>query len=356
LSFIFANFTLPGGGSWGVFVTENGKTYALINGEKWGPYEAVWPGAFSADGSSWGFKASDGERWFGVVNGEKVGYHDEPLGSDTLFERRPNEIVFSGDGSVWGFTLFQETEQGYQRMFVLVNGELRGPFYHVGDLAISRDGSVWGITVGSKSECGALINNNRWPSESRYMRTSSFRVSDRNGSWAFLGGKEDGRYAVVNGVEHGPFDHVHPVTFSEDGHTWGTFVSTETGKTKLLINGVEEEYLPGEPGRELIFSPSGTSWAVPVSKDKDYHWLFNGIDYGPCDVGPFENGIVFSADGGTCVIGSGYGPVVVNGDELGVFRDAALFSTEAATGFFALEEIDDGYFRLLRWSTGAGPE
>lgn len=346
----------PRGSSWGCWVRENGKAYALINGEMWGPYERMYQVSFSADGSSWGFKACDGGKWFGIVNGKKVGYHDEPYQEpampDPIYESPAYAIVFSGDGAVWGFPGYKRDKRGDLNSYIIINGTDRGPLPGVGDLAISLDGSVWGITVGPQAEAGAIINGKKWPPEGGYIKTHGFRVSDYNGSWAFAAEKEDGWYAIVNGEENGPFIAVYKVVFSEDGRVWGATIAQESGKPALLINGVAPENLTGYS--YLRFSPSGNTWTARTRRENGFYRRVDGVDYGPYGYDGLSGEIVFSADGNTWVIGGGYGPVVVNGEEFGIFGDAALFTSDTETGFFALEETENGNFRLLRWNKAAG--
>lgn len=347
----------PRGSSWGCWVQEKRRDYALISGEMWGPYERMYQVSFSADGSSWGFKACDGGKWFGVVNGEKVGYHDapyqEPAIPDPIYESPAYAIDFSGDGSVWGFPVDKRDERRRLSSYVVINGTEWGPWPGVGDLAISLDGSVWGTTAWVEGGASAIVNGEKWPPEGGYKMTHSFTVSEYNGSWAFVAVNDDGWYAIVNGVEYGPFIGVDDIVFSEDGRIWGATIAKESGKWGLLINGVEREDLMGYS--YLRFSPSGNTWTARTRRENGFYRRVDGVDYGPYGYDNSSGEIVFSADGNTWVIGGGYGPVVVNGEEFGVFLDAALFASEKATGFFALENTENGYFRLLRWSTGAAP-
>jgi hypothetical protein len=349
----------PRGNSWGFWVWREAGNYALINGEMWGPYEKMYQVSFSADGSAWGFKARDGGKWFGVVNGEKVGYHDEPYEASTppeiAHESPEYAIDFSGDGSVWGFPGNKKYEKGRLDAYVIINGTEWGPWPWVGDLAVSLDGSIWGCAVLIGGEAGAIINGEKWPREGGYVSTRDFNVSDYNGSWAFRASKNElrwFRYLVVNGQEYGPFMGVYDIVFSADGRQWGATVMKEGGKCALVINGVEPEDLPGYS--DLTFSPLGSKWTARTRRENNFSRIIDGVEYGPFDCNSSSGEIVFSADDNTWVIGGGYGPVVVNGDEIGVFRDAALFASGTATGFFALQKTEDGYFQLLRWSTTSG--
>jgi hypothetical protein len=346
------------GSSWGCRVWNDRGHCALINGEIWGPYERTYQVSFSADGSSWGFKARDGGKWFGVVNGEKVGYHDEPyeaLGTDPVYESPEYAIDFSGDGSVWGFPIEKRIDRHNSDSYVIINDTEWGPWPWVGDLAISLDGSVWGCAVWTEGGAGAIINGEKWPPEGGYAITRDFTVSDYNGSWAFAASKEAVRwfrYVVVNGEEYGPYFGVDEIVFSPDGRQWGATVMKERANCALVINGVEREDLLGY--WDLQFSPSGSTWTARTRRDDGFYRRIDGVDYGPYGYDNSSGEIVFSADDKTWVIGGGSGPVLVNGSEIGVFLDAELFASESATGFFALEKAENGYFRLLRWSSGGG--
>ncbi len=349
----------PRGNSWGFWVWLEAGNYALIDGEMWGPYEKMYQVSFSADGSSWGFKAREGGKWFGVVNGEKVGYHDEPYKASTppeiAYESPEYAIDFSGDGSVWGFPIGKKVDRFNSNSYVVINGTEWGPWPCVGDLAISLDGSVWGASLSIEGEAGAIINGEKWPREGGYVNTRDFTVSDYNGSWAFRASKKEihwFRYVVVNGREYGPYMGVYDVVFSQDGRQWGATIAKEGGKCALVINGVEREDLLGYS--DLTFSPLRSKWTARTRRENNFYRIIDGVEYGPFDCNSSSGEIVFSADDQTWVIGGGYGPVLVNGDEIGVFRDAALFASGTATGFFALQKTEDGYFHLLRWSTTSG--
>jgi hypothetical protein len=348
----------PRGSSWGCWVRENGRDYALVNGEVWGPYERMYHVSFSADGSSWGFKAREGGKWLAVVNGEKVAYRgeafEEPMFGQ-VYESPTYAVDFSGDGSVWGFPGYERDKGRRINSYVVINGTEWGPWPWVGYFAISFDGSVWGATLCIKGESGVIINGEKWPPEGGYVITRDFTVSDYNGSWAFAASKGDTywyRYIIVNGEEYGPYSGVYDVVFSPDGRQWGATIAKEAGGVRLLINGVEREDLLGYS--DLEFSPSGNTWTARTRREDHYYRRIDGVDYGPYTCENTSGVIVFSADEKTWVIGGGYGPVVVNGEECGFFLDAALFTSETATGFFALEKNENGYFRLIRWSTSAG--
>ncbi len=344
----------PKGGAWAFTTLYQDRTYAVVNGLRYGPYETdvtyggITRVSFSEDGSAWGFEASRGDHWVAVINGEeKLRYH-YPAGRDYSFELLPAPIAFSADGSVWGHTGFKKGSSERWGFYAWICEQEFGPYKDISVLDISADGKQWGVKVTREEGPYALVNG---VEIGPFEDCGRVKVVNGGSSWGVPIEKAGGWYMLINRVVVGPYNHVGSAAFSGNDESWAFTASKAEADTQrwfAVIDG--EEKGPFEEIRSLLPSYDGSSWAVYFAKADGEYLNIDNTDYllSPNDS---LRRIPYNENSEPWVrITYGGRIVLYNGPELGPLAATAAFRNEYEVGFYGLEELEGNYFRLVRFA------
>lgn len=344
----------PKGEAWAFTTLYQDRTYAVVNGQRYGPYETdvmcggITGVTFSEDGSAWAFEASRGDHWVAVINGEEKLRYRYPVGRDYSFEFFPAPIAFSRDGSVWGHTGFKTGSSEQRGGYVWINEKQYGSYEDVSILNVSPDGGQWGVKVKRENGYYALVNG---VETGPFVDCGRVKVANGGSSWGVPIEKAGGWYMLINGVEVGPYSHVGSPVFSGNGESWAFVASKEEGESQrrfAVIDGAEKG--PFEKVRSLRPSYDGSSWAIYFARDGEEYLRVNDTDFGPYPDNAIRH-IFLGGKGELWLLITDFGRTVLyNGPEFGPFAATAAFRSESEVGFYGLDELEEKYFRLIKYT------
>jgi hypothetical protein len=224
------------GKNWG-YVTGGKGVYGVTNedGKSVGPFASPFVPLFSWSGE-WGFLAGDGDKWV-VGDSKATRTFDGGKAAPSSSSLPPHDFMVRG--SSWTFKV-DATESSH---YVFVKDQLYGPYTEKPTAVVfSKDGSSWGFAAMTSYAGGyqAVIDGKTYGACKAIGQAPSF--SDDGKTWAFSCYRKDGTTTVfVNGQEHGPYKFKMPVDgpiLSPDGRFWWIFAhrSAGSGIESLVIN------------------------------------------------------------------------------------------------------------------------
>lgn len=255
------------------------------------------------DGDWYSFLAKDKEGYSVVAAGREYGPFDDVVLFDT-----------SSEGDSWGFVAQKE-----KTLYVVVDGFIRSVLYDRGNIRTHK-------RPGKYSYGQRFI----WPREKATLS------ADGN-NWIFTVKRPDGKYAMLNGREIGPYEQLYSVSISPSGDDWGIIAAVD-GAEHVIVNGdiygplveaEELELIEPHANADFAFSPDGTKWAarwalpgvLPGVLPGPIRLLINGEWFGPYEG---VNNSSWSENWETWAV-SGVGPegpyFVVNGVEYGPYEN-----------------------------------
>jgi len=174
----------------------------------WGPFDEVLPPELSPGGEHLAFWLREGEQYFAMVDGERFGPFDDVYhGEQTRGGRRPYPFLFSPEGSRWAVL----AERGAKTV-VLVDGEERGPHGDAGGFVFGP-GERWGYWIRRGLEAHAVIDGVEY---GPYDEVGQVVFSADGASWGFVGYRNGREHPVLDGRDWGPLDYVNWST-AQDG-------------------------------------------------------------------------------------------------------------------------------------------
>ncbi len=114
-----------------------------------------------------------------------------------------------------------------------------------------------------------------------YVWSGGLHFSDDGKHFAYTGERGGKRFAVVDGVEHGPYERVGSPAFRshKDGSVAVAFDATRDGRQLLVVNG--QEFPADDPrGRERFFGEDA-AWAREVVREGKHFVVWQGKEVGP---------------------------------------------------------------------------
>jgi hypothetical protein len=399
------NTTLSADGSrWALKVKRDDGEYAFVNGEELGPFERIFYVKISPEGSNWGAAITLGGYQYAVVNGRKYGPF-EPAGDlEAKYPLTHTEIGFSRKGDTCAVFGGRHTEK--EQLFV--NAEAYGPHRVIDRFRWSDSGNSWCFTAIKDGQAYLILNGLIWGAYETYDYNRPFEawpwgnVSDDGSLWGLSFTLKDKKHVTINGTTYGPYDYASSPVFSDDNTTWG-FAARRNGSAYVIIDGEEkgpyEEALPlflegtsyaywmrrngswyvvvngaewGPYSNEILpetsesyIKLSGSNWAFCDETEEGVNVVINGEAFGPYDSAFWYENLEFSDHGLSWayrVLKGERAYAVLNGVEYGPFgRDRwgyhsiKLFSTADNAGFWAIEELPDKMYRLVKkTATGEG--
>ncbi len=222
-----------------MYMEDMGVRYLVIEGRRWGPYRDVAAPVFSDDASVWAFSCKKDDGFYVVVNGEIFGpYGDVPWYSPAISpdgsvwivvgkESGSYMVVKNGErmgpfervdppyfaGNMWGFTYYCEG-----KAYVRLRDRTLGPYDEVayGSPFFSEDGRRWAVAYAESGQWYVLVDGEIF---GPYENAWTVAFSPDGEHWWSRYPYEGRWYLTLNGKKFGPFREYYHVSgpFFENG-------------------------------------------------------------------------------------------------------------------------------------------
>lgn len=301
------------GSGFGYSYAKEGKTYVVMAGKTYGPYDSVNDASFDFKNSKSGFgfiATKQGKQYVNVKGTEYGGY-------DSV-----TELKFGTGGGA----TFQYSKDG--NSYVNINSKAYGPYSTIRKIVFSNDGKSFSFEASkTNKEAGKeywYANANGKEYGESYDQIMDTRVAQDGVKYAYAYRKGTEYFVVVNGKEYGPFDQYQEgdLKFAQDGdgHSFKYSVQNKySGKTSYYANVHGTVYGPYAYVEEIKMSYDRKRFGFKYSTEDGGQFVRVGSNnpYGYSSISNFD----FSEDGnhfsiiantasGTVVNldGKGYGP------------------------------------------------
>jgi hypothetical protein len=270
-----------------------------------------------------------------IVNGEIIGpYNDVRLQE------------FSKDGSTW-VASFEVDSEWY---ILFSDGHTVGPFGYLLHIFLSYDGSSWGALIREGNKQSVIINGEEW---GPYSSIGFLRFNEDN-SWVFTYYDSEDEHMVIDGELSDSYQYISSQNYlkydeleysvykgSDDekyvmknDETWGPY--------KYIYLHVEDD----ECGERKSYFTANDSNGV-------YYLIMDDIQYGPYKYIEMSRyyPVKYSSDGTKWVFVSSKEDekyLVINGIDYGPYEFVDICKDNNRLIYFYLEDIGDGYYRVVR--------
>lgn len=236
-----------------------GKSYVVVNNNKYGEFRAVYKAFLSPEGSSFGFQYKDGSKYFIRIDEEVFGGYDEIKDFQIDYHNK-----FSG------FIFKKETGEYFAR----INAADLGPYESCSDLQYYNEFGIYHFSYKKEGVNFIQINNFVFGGYESY---SVPFVNKKIVIVSSLKEKVSYYHIIVNDI--GAFNNISEYALSSDKESY-IFSYSKLGLFHVVTS--DYEYGPYKNVSNLEISKNGKNYCFIFQKQYDNYYVnINGDIFGP---------------------------------------------------------------------------